>query len=115
MQFGERVPVVGAVGGSDGLLEIKVPAESTHVGYLITKAVDAEYFPQVQGQLWVSERQWLDIMSYHPEMPPALIHVERDEDFIRILSAAVTTFSEELERVATEAVEGEATAGVLSE
>ncbi len=91
--------------GSDGLLEIKVPSEHVHVGYLITKAVDAEYFPQVQGQLWVSERQWLDIMSYNPEMPPALIHVERDEDFIGMLSRAVTTFSGELERVSAEARE----------
>jgi hypothetical protein len=88
--------------GADGLLEIKVPKESTHVGYLLTKAVDSAYYPQVQGQLWVSGRAWLDIMSYHPEMPPALIHVERDEAYIRTLSAAVDAFAAELERVAAE-------------
>lgn len=89
--------------GDEGLLEIKVPSEAVHVSYLLTKHVDAEYFPQVQGQLWISERRWLDILSYHPEMPPALIHVERDEKFIAILSAAVTKFSGELERWAEEA------------
>lgn len=83
--------------GEDGLLEIKVPKEHTHVGYLLKHHVDAEYFPQVQGQLWISGRQWADILSYHPEMPPALIRVERDEAFIRMLAAAVTTFSEVLE------------------
>ncbi len=94
----------GTVGSSpdrfvndEGLLEIKVPKESTHVGYLLKHHVDAEYWPQVQGQLWISERQWVDILSYHPEMPPALIRVERDEAFIKMLSAAVTTFSEVLE------------------
>lgn len=84
--------------GDDGLLELKVPAEHTHVAYMLTRSVDAEYYPQVQGQLWVTERKWLDIMSYHPEMPPAIIRVERDEKYIAILSAAVEAFSAQLER-----------------
>ena len=88
--------------GDDGLLEIKVPAEHTHVGYLLTRAVDAEYYPQVQGQLWVTGRAWSDIMAYHPEMPPALIRVERDDAFIETLASAVTRFSVELERQAVE-------------
>ena len=88
--------------GEDGLLEIKCPAEHTHVGYLLTKGVDAEYWPQCQGQLWVTGRRWLDIMSYNPEMPPALIRVERDEEYIKTLSVAVTEFSASLERKATE-------------
>ena len=50
------------------------------------------------GQLWIAEREWVDIMSYHPEMPPAMVHTERDEEFIKLLAAAVTAFSEELER-----------------
>lgn len=83
--------------GEDGLLEIKVPKESTHVGYLIKHHVDAEYFPQVQGQLWISGRQWVDVLSYHPEMPPALIRVDRDDSYIRMLEAAVMKFSEVLE------------------
>jgi hypothetical protein len=88
--------------GDDGLLELKVPAEHTHVGYLLTHGVDAEYWPQVQGQLWVTGRKWLDIMSYHPEMPPAIVRVERDEGYIATLSAGVTEFSVALERKALE-------------
>ncbi len=91
--------------GENGLLEIKCPAEHTHVGYLITHAVDHEYYPQIQGQLWVTGRQWVDIQSYHPEMPPALIRVGRDEDFIAKLAAAVSAFSRELERLTVEARE----------
>lgn len=91
--------------GDDGLLEIKVPREHTHVSYLLTKSVDAEYYPQVQGQLWIAERRWLDIMSYHPEMPPALIRVERDEAFIRMLASAVGEFSVALEALADQARE----------
>jgi hypothetical protein len=88
--------------GEDGLLELKVPAEHTHVGYLLTRAIDAEYYPQVQGQLWVTGRKWLDIMSYHPEMPPAIIRVERDEGYIATLSEAVTRFASTLEGMATD-------------
>ncbi len=88
--------------GDDGLLELKVPAEHTHVGYLLTRAVDAEYYPQVQGQLWITGRQWLDIMSYHPEMPPAIIRVERDEAYIATLQKAVWEFSVALEEKSAE-------------
>jgi hypothetical protein len=41
-------------------------------------------------------------MSYNPEMPPALIRVERDEEYIKTLSVAVTEFSGALERKALE-------------
>lgn len=91
--------------GEDGLLEIKVPAEHTHVSYLLKKAVDQTYYPQIQGQLWIAERKWVDILSYHPEMPPALIRVERDEPFIALLSVAVRDFSADLEKAATELVQ----------
>ena len=89
--------------GDDGLLEIKVPKDETHVGYLITHAIDEKYKAQCQGQLWVSGRKWLKIMSYHPEMPPALVHVERDEEYIEKLSEAVTAFAAELARMTTKA------------
>lgn len=65
----------------DGLLEIKCPAPNTHVGYLLSKKIKRDYMPQLQGQLHVTGRKWVDIFSYHPEMPPARIRVERDEKF----------------------------------
>ena len=88
--------------GEDGLLEIKVPSDPVHVSYLLKKAVDQAYYPQVQGQLWITERKWADILSYHPEMPPALIRVERDEEFIKLLSEAVEEFSRLLEEAAAD-------------
>lgn len=79
--------------GSEGLLEIKVPAEHTHVGYLLGATVADDHKPQVQGQLWIAERQWCDVLSYHPDLPPALIRVDRDESYIRLLAAAVEEFA----------------------
>lgn len=84
--------------GEDGLLEIKVPAPGTHVGYLLAAAgAGDEYRIQTQGQLWITGRQWVDIMSYNPGMPEALVRFERDEAFIATLSAAVMAFVEVLE------------------
>lgn len=91
--------------GDEGLLEIKVPAEHTHVAYLFTEAVDADYYPQIQGQLWITGRRWVDIMSYHPDMPPALVRVERDDDYIAKVAGAVTAFSHVLEHMAAQARE----------
>lgn len=86
--------------GASGILEIKCPKESTHVGYLLDAEVDAEYYPQVQGQLWIAEREWADVLAYHPELPPALIRVRRDEEYISLLRDHVESFSEKLERAA---------------
>jgi len=39
-------------------------------------------------------------MSYHPEMPPALVRTMRDDAYIAALTAGVETFAEELDRMA---------------
>lgn len=90
--------------GADGLLEIKVPSPQVHISYLIgAKGVDKAYIPQTQGQLWICERSWLDIESYSPDgMPSAIIRVERDEEYIGKLAAAVSEFSRVLEENAAE-------------
>lgn len=87
---------------ADGLLEIKVPKEHTHVFYLLKKKPDKTYYPQVQGQLWITERKWIDTLSYHPSMPEALVRTERDDEYIAKLAKAVTEFSAELEKKAAE-------------
>ena len=84
--------------GDPGLLEIKVPKEATHMSYLLRSgSAYEEYRVQVQGQLWVTGREWSDVLSWHPELPPALLRIVRDEPFIMILSAAVEAFSTALE------------------
>ena len=84
--------------GDRGLLEIKVPSESIHMEYLLESgSAYQEYRVQVQGQLWIAEREWSDVLSWHPELPPALIRIPRDDEFIELLSKAVTAFSNQLE------------------
>ena len=82
--------------GSDGLIEIKCPAAmAKHLEALRTCAHATEYRWQVQGQLWVTERAWCDVVSFDPRWPDGLqlaIHrVFRDEvaiDELRVACAA---------------------------
>ena len=91
--------------GDDGLLEIKCPSEAIHVGYMLQAgSAYKAYRVQVQGQLWVSQRQWSDVESYHPEMPFAITRIERDEPFIKAMAAKVRDFSERLEAMSEELV-----------
>lgn len=84
--------------GADGLLEIKVPMAHTHMGYLLDKD-GIGYKCQVQGQLWVAEREWCDTLSWHPTIPPALVRQHRDEKFIAALSGAVVQFTDYLDEL----------------
>lgn len=81
--------------GDDGLLEIKCASAAVHVGALLGGVTD-EYRAQVQGQLWITGRQWCDLLYFNPEMPPVLTRMERDPEFIAALSQAVGSFAERL-------------------
>lgn len=88
-----------ALVGEDALLEIKCPKAETHVGYLFsTEGVAGAYKPQVQGQLYVCEREWCDTISYYPGMPEALVRTYRDEKFIATLRDELAGFLCRLDR-----------------
>lgn len=80
--------------GEGGQLEVKCPKPETHVRYLLFphKGVDAKYRVQIMGQLYVTGRQWCDVVSYHPELPSVIVRVERDEEYIGKLAEALKEF-----------------------
>lgn len=82
--------------GEPGCVEFKCPAPHTHVGYLLKGTLPTQYKPQVQGQLLIAERDWCDFMSYHPDMPPVRIRVNRDEAYIGKLETAMDKFVTQL-------------------
>jgi len=92
----------GKAGASpDGLihdrgLEVKVPAPHTHVSYLRAGKCPATYYPQVQGCMWICERDQWDFLSFHPDMPPLLITVKRDDKFIATLASLIAEMSEKV-------------------
>ena len=79
--------------GDDGMLEIKCPLPAAHIGYLLMEPASKDYWAQLQGQLLVTGRQWVDIVSYHPDMPMAVSpRVHRDEEYIALLSKELHKF-----------------------
>lgn len=89
--------------GDAGLMEIKCPSAGIHVSYLLKSGSHYEkYKVQVQGQLWISGREWCDVVSFHDRMPMALIRIPRDEKFIGIMGPLIEAFSARLEMKAEE-------------
>lgn len=83
--------------GNDGMLEIKT--KLPHLMLAVHEAGDfpSEHRAQCQGQLWVAEREWVDLVCYWPKLPPYIVRAYRDEAFIKQLAEAVDQFNEELE------------------
>lgn len=81
--------------GKSAGLEIKVPAPWTHLGYLLDGPAEA-YRPQVQGQLYVCEFEFVDFFSYSERMPACTIRTARDEPYIALLSSALKAFTEQM-------------------
>ena len=77
--------------GTDGIVEIKCPGASHHVAYLLGEAQD-EHRPQIQGQLWITGRQWVDLLAYHPELPSVVVRYGRDDLFIKKLATEMPRF-----------------------
>src|SRR5690606_41887739 len=79
--------------GDDGLVEIKCAASmQKHLEALRSGAHAVEYRWQLQHQLMVTGRQWVDAVSYDPRFPEhlqlAVTRVERDEAAIAELREA---------------------------
>lgn len=92
----------GLIGGSpdglrdeDGVIEIKVLAAKNHVLHMLGD--DPDYIGQCQGLLWLTDRDWVDFISYNTDLPPVVHRVERDPEWIEAFVPVVTEFSKSLE------------------
>ena len=92
--------------GDVGLLEIKCPIAEIHMAYLLEDGSPyEEYRVQVQGQLWIAQREWADAVSYYAGLPYALGRTERNEGFIEILRNEIGEFCVRLEALYAKCVE----------
>lgn len=83
--------------GDEGMIQIKCPIMTTHVGYLLNGGPVSDYFQQIQGELLVTGSKWSDLMCYYPGMKPSITRIERDEGFIKKLKVELENFIKELE------------------
>ena len=85
--------------GDDGAIEIKCPTSAVHVGYLLEGALPTDYIQQIQGQLLVTGRKWVDFFSFYPNLKPLLIRVTPDEKFQKALAVELNKFVSELDEI----------------
>lgn len=92
-----RIPYVGCspdfLVGTAGMGQVKCPHSSAiHCGTLMAKTIPDEHIPQVQGELWVTGREWSDFVSFDPRLPPDLrlyvYRVEADPKYHAMLEEA---------------------------
>lgn len=83
--------------GSSGLIEIKTKLPKFQVDVILADEIPKEHIAQCQGGLWLSEREWIDFISYWPGMPLFVKRAYRDEVMIRKLQERVETFYEIME------------------
>jgi len=85
--------------GTNGLVELKNPLGKTAVEYLLKNRVPPIYFQQVQGQMFVAEREWSDFVCYYPGLPMLVVRVYADEEFFEALEKELTKFCDELDQI----------------
>lgn len=83
----------------NGLLEIKCPKYSTMIPYLLNPKLPNEYKWQTYGQLYVTQREWLDFIAYHPLLKPLIIRVYPDKEIFTQLETELNIAIEKVEEI----------------
>jgi hypothetical protein len=95
---GEKGASPDSLIGDKGGLEIKSAAAHIQVARLLDGGLPSEHKAQVQGNLWVCEREWWDFCSYCPKLPLLQVRVYRDETYIAKIANEVDLFNIELQQ-----------------
>jgi hypothetical protein len=93
--------------GNDGMLEVKTKLPHIQLACILPQLdklllgesageVPEEHKAQVQGQLWIAEREWCDFVSYWPGLPGFRVRVHRDEPYIKQMSIYIDQFIDEI-------------------
>ena len=86
--------------GDKGLLEIKCPNTTTQLKRALSDDYSADYKAQIQMQLWVTEREWCDFLSFDPRLDCSAGYLQqrvyRDEEYIEEMKVKVYAFVEKM-------------------
>ena len=85
--------------GDKGLIEVKCPFTTREYVRQMVEGPQREYKYQVQGLLWVLEREWCDFVLYDPRATAVgykhsmdVTRIARDDEFIKLLEKQVLEF-----------------------
>lgn len=86
--------------GKDGGIEVKCPKDRRVHMDTWAEGMPVDHFPQVQGNIWINELEWIDFISYDPRAPEGfrlyVQRIHRDDKYILALESHVVQFLEEV-------------------
>lgn len=87
----------------DGGIEIKCPkTRKVHMETWLN-GMPEEHIPQIQGNLWITGRQWYDFISFDPRAPEEfqiyIQRVPRDDKYILALESHVVEFLDSVSKL----------------
>lgn len=88
--------------GENGLIEIKSVIPTVHIETILSGKMPTGHNAQVQGNLWIWEREWCDFISFSPTVidnPVQVYRVYRDEEYIGKLSDEVERFNFDVNKI----------------
>ena len=100
-----RIPMSSAspdgLVSDNGMVEIKCPMTKNHLNMFLGQPIAKGYRDQMQWQMAVTDREWVDYVSFDPCCPAGLQlfiqTVERDDEYIVTLELEVMKFLNEVE------------------
>lgn len=89
----------------DGLVEIKCPNDTNFVKFMVERKIDPKHIAQMQFQMLICERQWVDYIVFNHNFPQPIIisRVERDEVFIEKIRIGLESGVEKIENILAKA------------
>lgn len=87
--------------GDNGGIEIKCPKTTTQIETFLSGKMPSQHKAQVQGCIWVTERDYWDFVSFDPRIDGEAsffnVRVERDEKYIKELADGIALFDDQLQ------------------
>jgi len=83
----------------DGMVEIKSSEPHLLIEILDTGKIPTQHMPQVQGSLWITGRDWCDLVIGWPKLPLSITRVPRDESYMANLQRELNRFNMELQEL----------------
>lgn len=83
--------------GADGMIQVKCPKPETLIMWHAKRVLPLDHKAQVQGELWICDREWSDFYAWHPHVAPLLIRVFPDKQYHHKLAKAMQQLLKEIQ------------------
>lgn len=85
--------------GENGGLECKSRRQKFQIQTIAAREVPDDFIIQVQSEIFITEREWFDFISYSGGLPMAVIRVEPDPEIQAAIEAAAIDFEQRVNDV----------------